>query len=71
MISGATGRKIPCCWTECERLGDTRYECRVNEPRRTIHYLFCSERHKMLWVNSVPDMGNLPSGSKSALSPKG
>jgi hypothetical protein len=66
MISGTTGQRIPCCWVDCYRPGDTNHEAQVKEPLRTLHYLFCSERHLLYWVNSHVDMGNLPAGSRSA-----
>lgn len=65
MISAATGNVLPCCWTDCTRPGDSMYEAIRREPGRKIHFVFCSERHRRYWVNSVRDMGNLPSGSKS------
>lgn len=70
IVSGRTGLPLLCCWTECDRLGDDRYETIVREPRRLLHYVFCSERHKMLWAHSHKRMNNLPGGSKSLLAPK-
>lgn len=32
-----------------------------------VHYLFCSERHKMLWVHSYISYGNRPAGSRGIL----
>lgn len=66
MISGSTGQRLLCCWEDCERLGDTRWQLVVPEsPVRNIVYLFCGERHKAYYVNSSIDLRNLPSGSKS------
>ena len=65
MISGATQRRILCCWSECDRAGDTDHEARVGEPGRILHYIFCSESHLLLWAHSHVKMGFLPSGSKS------
>jgi hypothetical protein len=67
MRSGTTGRLIPCCWTECQRVGDTRWQIRVYEsPVKTTIYLFCGERCKEYWRNSHVSMWNLPTGSKNA-----
>lgn len=65
MISVSTGRPLPCCWTDCERLGDTRYQAVVREPERNLIYLFCTDGHLHYWVNSHKDMGNLAMGDKS------
>lgn len=74
--SGATGKLIPCCWTECDKVGNSRYEHReflqmiqigsARIPQYRI-YLFCKERHRELWRNSVRDLGNLPTGSRGML----
>lgn len=64
MVSATTGRRIPCCWEDCERLGDTRWQVIAREPERNLIYLFCGERHKAFYVHSHRDLRNLPSGSK-------
>ena len=74
--SGATGELIPCCWTECDKLGTTRYEHRefvqwlqigpTRIPQNRI-YLFCSERHRAMWRHSMKSLGNLPTGSKGLI----
>lgn len=73
MISGRTGKRLVCMWEQCEKPGRTEYDVIVTEhdpsdhgknlltPNRT-HFLFCSHRHKMYFVNSHKDMGNLPVG---------
>ena len=58
----STGRRLMCCWDTCERDGVTLYETRVREGVQNTIYVFCSERHKMLWVNSSRDLGKLPKG---------
>lgn len=66
MISQSTGRRLLCCWEDCERLGDTRWQVVVHESdARNLVYLFCGEGDKTLYLNSVTDLRNLPSGSKS------
>jgi hypothetical protein len=66
MISGTTSQRITCCWMDCPKAGDTDHAARVYEPTRTLHYLFCSERHLLYWVNSHVSLGNLPAGSKTS-----
>jgi hypothetical protein len=34
---------------------------------RYMNYVFCSERHKMYFVNSIRDMNNLPAGYKRSI----
>ena len=51
------GGKISCCWDECDRDGLMLYRARINDnapgqPPRHVWYLFCSERHKQLWIDS-------------------
>lgn len=59
---------LPCIWTECDRPARREHMCVVKEPERNLFYWFCSTRHKMLWVNSPKDMGNLPSGIRGTIS---
>ncbi len=69
---GATGQLIPCCFNDCGRLGTTRYEHRefieevMGHPRYRI-YIFCSDRHRLLWEHSHKSLGNLPSGSRGMI----
>ena len=54
-----------CCWQECEKDGVEMHKARVKEGTAGYcFYVFCSERHKMYWVNSHRDNGNLPAGWK-------
>jgi hypothetical protein len=69
MVSGATGRRLPCCWDDCERLGDTRWQVVARSPQRNLIYLFCSERHRLLYANSHREHKQLPVGSKSVGGP--
>lgn len=49
-----------------ERVGPIVY--RAPAGAREIRYVFCSERHKMLYVNAHANRGNLPSGARGLLS---
>lgn len=73
VINMQTGRPLPCSWNDCEKDGTTLYEAREYEGTpeggtATVKYVFCSERHKMLWVNSSRNLGNLPPGYRWSLS---
>jgi hypothetical protein len=65
-------RRVMCAWDNCEAEGYELYKCVVHDHRnyiacdnpsaKHIGYVFCTERHKMYWVNSTRSYGNLPSG---------
>lgn len=69
-----TGTRIFCAWDDCDRDGFELYKLVVNyakpgfPPYRTT-YVFCSERHRLYFLNSHRDFGNLPAGTRSALLP--
>lgn len=71
MISGTTGNKLLCCWDDCERLGDDRWKITAREPERNLIYVFCSERHQLMYANSHREHKMLPIGSKSIGGPVG
>lgn len=62
VLSHDSGQWILCAWDECERQGYELYKARVNERQHIIQYIFCSERHKMYWVNSHIKFGKVPDG---------
>jgi hypothetical protein len=66
-VRKADGGKIVCNWDDCEKFGHEEFKAVVREPAKNLHYIFCGEGHKALWVNSQRDNGNAASGSKSAL----
>jgi hypothetical protein len=60
-------RHIMCAWEECEKDGYELNKVVVNEagdgyPAALVTYVFCTERHKMYWVNSHRSYGMLPPG---------
>lgn len=74
VIDPVDDARLMCCWTECERDGYDLYKAReylginpVTGAPIYTWYVFCSERHKMYWVNSVHDLNNLPPGYKLAV----
>ena len=66
--------RLLCCWNDCDRYGLELHKAREYlgiDPRTSgpiyTWYVFCTERHKMYWVNSVRDLFNLPPGYKLAV----
>lgn len=59
-------KHVMCGWDDCENDGYDLHQARVNygkaETPHVVKYVFCTERHKMFWVNSVKSYGNLPPG---------
>ncbi len=63
-----TGVPLLCCWDDCGQYGQNGIQTRENVgPGKTLTYIFCTDVHRMYWVNSKRSYGNLPSGSRSAL----
>lgn len=62
-----------CCWEDCERQGVTLHQVRTHDhaPRMRCDdlnskhpkWVFCSEAHRQLFINSHRDMGNRPPGT--------
>lgn len=58
-----------CCWDDCEKYGTELHKAREFlgvDPRHGgpifTWYVFCSERHKMFWVNAPRGLYKLPAG---------
>ncbi len=74
VLSSTTGTWIPCCWFECEKPGYELYKSVLHEHMKTmpcdhpmsqhVNFLFCTERHRQLYLNSHRNMGQLPPGYK-------
>jgi hypothetical protein len=60
------GTFVMCGWDTCELPGYENNKCVVHEGVngnvRDITYIFCTERHRQYWINSVRDCNNLPAG---------
>lgn len=73
-LDHAGDRHVMCAWDTCERDGLEVHKVRVKthsdqfagDPRnlRYMNYVFCSERHKLYFVNSLRDCNNLPAGAR-------
>lgn len=65
-------KHVYCAWDTCDKDGYEANKVVVNEaapgrPPVYITYVFCTERHKMYWVNSTKSCNNLPPGYKRAI----
>lgn len=74
VIDPSDGAHLLCCWDDCERPGLTLHRVRIFEgvdPRTLAPIytwkVFCTERHKMYYVNSPRDHKNLPPGHRLAI----
>ena len=66
------GTFVLCGWDTCEKPGYENNKCVVNEaapghPPKTITYVFCTERHRQYWINSICDVNNLPAGYRRSI----
>ena len=65
-LDHAGDRHVMCAWDDCERDGVELHQTRVNygtaaQPH-IVKHVFCSERHRQFWINSVAAYGKLPPG---------
>lgn len=77
VLSATTGGWIPCCWFECERDGYELYKTVFHEHARElpcdhpmsqhVNFVFCSERHRQMYLHSHIAMGQLPPGYKKSI----
>jgi hypothetical protein len=58
---------IPCTYTECDHPARREHMFATLDGIKPLFYFFCSERHRLLWINSPKDLGNLPMGSRGTL----
>lgn len=59
-------KHVMCAWDDCERDGVEMHKTTVNygsaDCPQIVNHVFCSERHRQYWINSVRSYGNLPPG---------
>lgn len=74
------GTYVMCAWDTCERDGYEMHKAvefegwetiwhdghRVRIPRY-VTFVFCSDRHKQYFANSLRDLNNLPAGYKRSI----
>lgn len=68
VIDHQDGAHLTCMWLDCEKPGHEEIKAVVREPLRTIHFVFCSYRHRAYWTNSHRNHMNLAPGDKGLLS---
>ena len=66
------GTYVMCAWDTCEHDGYETNKVRVNTAAPGhdpvyITYVFCTDRHKQYWINSIRDLNNLPPGYRSSI----
>lgn len=68
---------LPCCWDDCERDGTTLHKAMHhdhppaltcdNPVSKHLWYVFCSERHRQLFLHSHIAYGRLPTGERGRI----
>lgn len=81
IVRDSDGTILPCCWDDCERSGHDQIQVRIRENEsnglpairdgirwiKTVKYIFCSDRHKEMWLASTQMYGSLPTGSRGLI----
>jgi hypothetical protein len=63
-VRTTTGEKIQCCWDDCQNPGHDEIKLRqLHEDKQWWWYIFCSLRHKALYVNGHREYSRLEVGS--------
>lgn len=62
-------RHVACAWDDCERDGYESNMVKVNYGKpgspHIVKHVFCTERHRQYFINSVHSYGRLPAGHRS------
>jgi hypothetical protein len=71
-LDHAGDRHVMCAWDDCERDGYEAHKVVSNDAApgyepKYMTYVFCSDRHRAYWINSVRDCNNLPPGYKRSI----
>jgi hypothetical protein len=59
VVRNDMGIPIQCCWDDCENPGYDEIKIVVNEPKKKLHYIFCSDRHKRFHITGHRTYGKL------------
>lgn len=60
------GPPLMCCWNDCVELAHEEHKVVVRQGKNeTLTYVFCCAQHKMYYVHSHRDLGNLPSNYRA------
>jgi hypothetical protein len=74
VIDPQDGVHLLCCWDTCERPGTTLHKVRIWEGVSPASgapvyswKIFCTDRHRMYYVNAPKDLNNLPRGHRLSI----
>lgn len=77
ILSRSSDTWIMCNWFECEKPGYELYKTILHDHAKEypcdhklaqhVNFVFCTERHKQLFLHSHKEMGKLPPGYKLAI----
>jgi hypothetical protein len=77
VLSFSSGNWITCAWFECTRTAYELYKSTFHEHAHElpcdspmsqhVHFIFCSERHRMYYKNSHIEFGQLPAGYRKSI----
>lgn len=74
VVDTSDGETLACCWSDCERAGVLLHRVRIWEGASPLSgksvyswKVFCSERHKMFYVNAPRSLNKLPAGCRLML----
>lgn len=59
LVRNGQGIPIICAWDTCDKNGYDEIKIVVNEPTKSLHYIFCSERHKRYHMHGHQEYGKL------------
>lgn len=70
VIDHSDGARLLCCWDDCEKYGTILHKVRIYEGINPSAggapiyswKVFCTERHKMYYVNAPRGLNKLPPG---------
>ena len=74
VVDTSDGVTFACCWSDCWKDGVTLHRVRIYEGVNPVTMepiyswkVFCSERHKMYYVNAPKSLNMLPAGHRLAI----
>lgn len=59
LVRNGVGEPLPCCWDDCWKHGHEEHKVVKRGERGNLHYVFCSEQHRLYYVNGHRSYGNV------------
>ena len=59
LVRNALGVPLRCAWDDCDHNGYEEVKVLVRDGDKTLHYVFCSDRHKRMHIAGHRSYGNL------------